>query len=659
MVGLPGEAVTTSPLLATKLYVPKWRPGLVSRPRLVERLEQGTERKLTLVSAPAGFGKTTLLAEWLGATAASERPAAWVSLDQRDNDPALFWAYFIAALQTLRSGIGESALSLLHSPQPPPIEALLGTLLNEITAIPDDPSRGSSQRFVVVLDDYHLIDAEPIHSGITFLLSHLPPQMHLIIASRSDPPLPLARLRGRGELAELRASELRFTADEAAAFLNDVMGLGLSASDVAALESRTEGWIAGLQLASLSMQGRDDVPGFITAFAGDDRYIVDYLVEEVLQRQPERMRTFLLQTSILDRLSGPLCDAVTGQQSGKGMLEALERGNLFVVPLDDKRQWYRYHHLFADVLQAHSTEEQPDRLPTLHRRASDWYERNGLRSDAIRHALAAGDFERAAGLVELAWSLIHGSYEDPNWLGWVKALPDDLIRVRPVLSVGYAWALLVASDLAAAEALLDGAERWLETTPDTSEQPAPPSSEMVVSDEEQLRSLPATIAAGRAFLAQAAGDGPGVEKYARRALELSPEGDYFQRAAPAGILALAYWGRGDLEAAHRSFAESMEAMRMAGDIVNAVSGTSLLAYINMAQGRLHEAIGAYERCRGRRHRWVRSRGLAGGVRLLARRSRAATASPRFGAVHRSLGTRGGLDLGSGRSSDSLECQHLC
>ncbi|MCI0869692.1 MAG: helix-turn-helix transcriptional regulator, partial [Chloroflexi bacterium] len=301
MVDSPGHTVAGIPLLETKLYIPKWRPGMVSRPRLIERLHQGAERKLTLISASAGFGKTTLLAEWLSADPASERAAAWVSLDESDNDPAFFWAYFITALQTVQCEVGERALSLLHSSQPPPIESVLTTLINEINAIEDD--------FALILDDYHVIDAQPLHSAIAFLLDHLPPKMHLVIASRSDPPLPLARLRGRGESTELRASDLRFTPDETAAFLNDTMGLDVTADDVAALETRTEGWIAGLQLAALSMQGRQDVPGFIAAFSGDDRYIVDYLVEEVLQRQPERVRSFLLQTSILDRLSGPLCDA--------------------------------------------------------------------------------------------------------------------------------------------------------------------------------------------------------------------------------------------------------------------------------------------------------------------------------------------------------------
>ena len=550
-------------------------------------MHQGIERKLTLVSAPAGFGKTTLLAEWLAATPASQRAAGWVSLDQTDNDPAFFWAYFITALQKVQSEIGESALSLLHSPQPPAIESILTTLINEINAIEDD--------FAFILDDFHVIDAQPVHGAIAFLLDHLPPQMHLVIASRSDPPLPLARLRGRGESTELRASDLRFTPDEAAAFLNEVMGLDLSAGDVATLETRTEGWIAGLQLAALSMQGREDVSGFIRAFAGDDRYIVDYLVEEVLQRQPERVRSFLLQTSILDRLSGPLCDAVTEQEDGKVVLEALERGNLFVVPLDDKRQWYRYHHLFGDVLHAHSMEERPDRIPTLHRRASEWYEQNGLPADAVRHALAAEDFERAAALIELAWPAMRMSDQEATWLGWVKALPDELVRPRPVLSAGYAWTLLLGGELEAAEARLRDAERWLDTPAELSERPEVPSAEMVVADEEEFRSLPATIASARTFHAQAIGDVPGVEKYARRALDLLPESDFFRRAIPSGILALAYWSSGDLEAAERLIADSMANMRLAGNILNAISGTSLLAYIRMAQGRLHEAVSAYER----------------------------------------------------------------
>ncbi len=429
--GHRGDSLVPAPLLETKLYVPRSRRGLVPRPRLSERLDRGAASKLMLVSAPAGFGKTTLLTEWLAAgpaAPADERLAAWLSLDRGDNDPASFWTYVIAALRTVASGVGESALALLQAPRSPPIETVLTALLNDLGALAGD--------IVLVLDDYHVIDARDVQDGMAFLLDHLPPQLHVVIAGRADPALPLARLRGRGELAEIRAAELRFTPDEAAAYLNEMMGLQLTARDVAALEGRTEGWIAALQLAALSMQGRDDVAGFIAGFAGDDRYVVDYLAEEVLQRQPERVQAFLLQTSILGRLSGPLCDAVTGQGGGKAMLEALDRGNLFLVPLDDRRRWYRYHQLFADVLQARLLDEQPGQVPDLHRRASAWYQQNGEPSEAIRHALAAGDFERAADLVELAIPAMRRTRQEATVRGWLEVLPDEVVRVRPVLSVG-------------------------------------------------------------------------------------------------------------------------------------------------------------------------------------------------------------------------------
>lgn len=344
-----------SPLLDTKLYAPRRRPGLVARPQLTDQLSRGAESKLTLISAPAGFGKTTLLAEWLATPPAGGQSIAWLSLDQADNQSALFWTYLMTALQTAAPGVGASALSLLQAPQPTPIETVLATLLNELGAAPID--------IVLVLDDYQVINAREVQAGMAFLLEHLPSQTHVVIATRADPALPLARLRARGELVEIRAADLRFSPDEAAVYLNEVMGLALGARDVAALEARTEGWIAALQLAALSMQGRDDIAGFIASFAGDDRYIVDYLIEEVLQRQPEAVRNFLLKTSILDRLSGSLCDAVTGHDGGKAMLHALDRGNLFLVPLDDGRRWYRYHHLFADVLRARLLDEQPDRVP--------------------------------------------------------------------------------------------------------------------------------------------------------------------------------------------------------------------------------------------------------------------------------------------------------
>ncbi|MBA3339876.1 MAG: helix-turn-helix transcriptional regulator, partial [Geodermatophilaceae bacterium] len=413
----------SGPLLETKLHVPRPRRSLVARPRLSASLSREAESALTLVSAPAGFGKTTLLAQWLAADPGGGRSAAWLSLDKRDNDPALFWTYVVAALQTAVPAVGAGALSLPQSPQQP-IESVLTTLLNDLSAVPND--------VVLVLDDYHVIEARDVQDGMAFLLEHLPPQVHLMIASRADPALPMSRLRGRGELVEIRAADLRCTPDEAAAYLNEVMGLALTARDVAALEGRTEGWIAALQLAALSMQGRDDIAGFIAGFAGDDRYIVDYLVEEVLQRQPEEVRNFLLQTSILSRLNGSLCDAVTGQEAGKAMLVALDRGNLFLVPLDDRRQWYRYHHLFADVLRARLLDEQPVGVPEFHRRASDWYERNGEWSEAIQHALADEDFEAAADLVELAIPATRQHRQEATLRRWLAALPDELIRVRPV-----------------------------------------------------------------------------------------------------------------------------------------------------------------------------------------------------------------------------------
>ncbi len=590
MIDSAEQTIAASPLLETKLYTPRWRPAFVSRPRLVRRLDQGTERKLTLVSAPAGFGKTTLLAEWIATFEVGERAAAWFSLDQRDNDPALFWAYFITALQKVLPDVGEVAISLLRSPQPVPIESVLTTLINEINAAAPGSSTIPGRGILLVLDDYHFIDAQPVHAGVRFLLDNLPPQMHMVITGRADPPLSLSRLRGRGELAELRPSDLRFTEAEAAAFLNDAMGLELTAADAAALETRTEGWIAGLQLAALSMQGRNDVQGFIKAFSGDDRYIVDYLVEEVLLRQSNLVRNFLLQTSILARLSGPLCDAVTDQEDGKEMLETLERGNLFVVPLDDKRRWYRYHHLFADVLHAHLMEEHPDLASTLHRRASEWYERNSSPADAIRHALAAKDFERAAGLIELIWPVIHRSFEDSTWLGWAKQLPDELVRARPVLSVGYAWTSLIAGDLESGESRLQDAERWL----DAGVRSDLPSVKMVVADEAEFRTLPATIASARAFHALAVGDWPGTETFARRALELLPESNYFERAIPAGLLGLAYLGRGELETARRLVGEGMASLQKTGNILLAISGTPLMAEIRVTQGRLREAVSTYE-----------------------------------------------------------------
>jgi LuxR family maltose regulon positive regulatory protein len=585
VVNLPGQKVKRDPLLEAKLYVPRWRRGLVPRPRLSERLNRGAEAKLTLVSAPAGFGKTTLLAEWLAGAPAHERSVAWLSLDERDNQPASFWTYVIAALQTVEPGLGAGAISLLQAPQPPPIETVLTILLNELSA--------TTNEVVLVLDDYHLIDARDVQDGMVFLLDHLPPRVHLMITSRADPALPLARLRARGELVELRAADLRFLPDEAAAFLNEVMGLAVTPQEVAALEARTEGWIAALQLAALSMQGRDDVAGFVTGFAGDDRYIVDYLVEEVLERQPERVRYFLLQTSILDRLSAPLCDAVTGQDDGKAMLEALERGNLFVVPLDDRRRWYRYHHLFADVLQARLLDEQSDRVPDLHRRASAWYEQNGERSEAISHALAAHDLERAAQLVELAARATLRSYRSARLLEWLRALPDDLVRMRPVLSTYYAFALLGVGELDAAEAWLREAERRLDDA--AVEPPSAAAARRIVADEAEFRSVPATIALAWAFRAQVLGDVATARERARQALDLFPEDDHLWRGGAAVLLALTHWRSGNLEAAQHVHDDGIASLERTGDLSLAISAAYDGADLRKARGRLSDAGRLYER----------------------------------------------------------------
>jgi LuxR family maltose regulon positive regulatory protein len=587
-LGPSGEVVVAGPLFEAKLHVPRRRRrGLIARPRLVERLSHVAESPLTLVSAPAGFGKTTLLAEWLPTIAADGRSVAWLSLDQRDNDPAVFWTYLLAALETAVPGVGASARVILQSSQPS-MEAVIATLLNDLHAVSND--------VVLVLDDYHVIEALDVQDAMAFLLEHLPPQIHLVIAGRADPALPVARLRACDELVEIRAADLRFTPVEAATYLTGAMGLKLTAQDVAALGERTEGWIAALQLAALSMQGRDDTAGFIARFAGDDRYIVDYLVEEVVQRQPQNVRMFLLETSVLTRLNGSLCDAVCGRDGGKAMLEALDRANLFLVPLDDQRRWYRYHHLFGDVLQARVLDEQPDLVGELHRRASDWYERNGERAEAIHHALAGGDFRRAGNLVELALPALRQSRQEATLRRWLEALPGEVIRVRPVLTVGYAGSLMVSGDLQGVEARLRDAERWLDMTAGRPTGPLPAdSAEMVVVDDEGFRRLPSEIAMYRAGQALMLGDVAGTMTQARRALDLAGADDHVGRGAAAALLGLARWAMGDLDAAHRSYADGMASLQKGGHRSDVVSGAIALADIQVAQGRLTAAMSTYER----------------------------------------------------------------
>ncbi len=564
--------IATEALLTTKLYVPRAHPNLVPRPRLSKRLEEGMRNKLTLVSAPAGFGKTTLLSEWQRMHSSYEYPIAWVALDEDDNNPTRFLSYFVAALQTVIEDVGYAALASLRSPQPPPIESLLTALINEIAAIPED--------FALVLDDYHLMEAEPVHDAVTFLLDHLPSRMHLVIASRTDPPLPLSRLRARGQMTEIRADDLRFTSEEAAAFLEDMMGLNLSAEDVGALEKRTEGWITALQLAALSMQGRDDVSGFIEAFTGSNRYVLDYLAEEVLQKQPEQVQAFLLQTSILDRLSGALCDAVTGKDDGQAMLERFERANLFIVPLDQERHWYRYHHLFAEFLRGRLWRIQPQRVPELHRRAAEWYEEHGSISEAVRHALVAEDFERAARLVEQTRGAMITRDELNTLLGWLEALPDKLVRSRPPLCLAYAWVLVLTGQVDAVEARLRDAEFALDT--------------ISAEPEERARVL-GEVAAARAEIARMRGELPRAIELSHQALEILPEDTLLLRSVVALNLGSAYWISGDTRAASQASSEAAILSQAAGNTYVTLVALRGLALVKAAQGRLREAAELYRR----------------------------------------------------------------
>ena len=562
------------PLLLTKLFNPSPRPDIVSRPRLIERLNKGVLGKLTLISAPAGFGKTTLVSEWCDKCG---RPVAWLSLDEGDSDPARLLTYLVAALQTISQDLGASALAALQSAQPPPAETILTSLLNDITTFP-----GS---FILVLDDYHLIDSQPVDQALTFLIEHQPPQMHLVIATREDPPLPVARLRARSQMTELRAADLRFTPAEAADFLNRRMGLDLTDTDIAALEARTEGWIAGLQLAALSLQGSHDTAGFIRSFTGSHHFILDYLLEEVLQRQPESMQSFLLRTSILSRLCGPLCDAIVREPftSGQEILENLERANLFIVPLDNERRWFRYHHLFGDILRQWLGQRlSPAEIAEHHLRASVWYEQNGHEAEAIQHALSAGEFRRAAGLAESAYQGMDNRFQTAAWLGWVKKLPQDAVLYRPVLLTQMAQAFMDAGDPEASEDRLQAAERCLDGLVDG----------MVVVDEAQLEPLPVMIAITRAYNAQVVGDLAATVKYAELALELIPEDDLFRRAQATITLEVTHWTLGELESAHCALADFMNSMQQAGNFVFLVASAFALSDILIAQGRLRDAVQA-------------------------------------------------------------------
>lgn len=582
-------------LLQTKLYVPRLRPFLVPRPHLIKRLNDGLHlnRKLTLISASAGFGKTTLLCNWIdelqskvSGHAKDGSSVAWLSLDESDGNLARFLTYLVAALQTVSENIGAGVVAKLQAAQLPPIDSILTTLLNEIAAIQDD--------FMLILDDHHLVDAKPVDDALAFLLENLPPQMHLVIATREDPNLPLARLRVRGQLTELRAADLRFTPAEATSFLNELMNLDLSTAAIAALEARTEGWVAGLQMAALAMQERTDVATFVENFTGTHRFVIDYLVEEILQQQSEQVRDFLLQTAVLDRLTGSLCDAVTEQENGKEMLEALERANLFIIPLDDQRQWYRYHHLLADVLQARLLEKQPQHVLSLHQRASVWYEQNGALSAAVRHALAANELERVASLAERSWLAMDNSFRFAAWLDWVKALPNELLQARPVLAVQYARALTDAGEVEASEFWLQTAEECLDRLAGAREPLGSLATEIIVKDEAQFQSLPARMAIIRAINAQIQEAYPRSVQQAELALELTPEEDELLRAHVMVHLGFIYWVNGDLQAAQKAIVDWIDRMQQEGNISFVIASSFALADIFVAQGQLHAAVRTYQ-----------------------------------------------------------------
>jgi LuxR family transcriptional regulator, maltose regulon positive regulatory protein len=576
--------LNTDTLVSTKLRPSQVRPKLVARPRLIARLERDAGRKLTLISAPAGFGKTTLLVEWSREVAGDEGSVAWLSLDEGDNDPTRFLTYLVAALRSVEEDIGAGVLSALRSPEPPHIETITAALINELAALPEEPT--------LILDDYHVIYSEPVHRILSYLLEHLPPNAHLIISSRIDPPLQLSRLRARNHMMKLDAAELSFTLEESATFLNSVMGLELSAEDIAALERRTEGWIAGLQLAALSMRDRRDVSGFVRAFSGSHRDVLDYLAEEVLERQPESIRRFLLDTSVLDYLSGSLCDAVTGRSDGQQMLERLERDNLFVVALDEERHWYRYHHLFTDFLRTRLERESPERASELHSRAAEWYEGNALISVAVGHVLAAEDYERAAELVEQVIGELWFRAEVMTLLGWLEALPEGAKRRRPRLLLEHATALMWVGRLEGVESLVGEAERIVDAAAEGTDEGSPSSVENI-----HRPYLLGYAAATRAWHANLLGNPQSGIEFARRALELLPD-DPRPRTFAAFSLAAAYSFAGDFEAASAAFAEATELGLAAGHDYLALEAMGYNAELQIARGRLHEADGILRRALG-------------------------------------------------------------
>lgn len=555
-------------LITSKFFLPPPRPGQVMRERLQQRFLQGLSGRLTLVSAPAGFGKTTLVSASIHH---SGRNAVWISLDEGDGTLQRFITLLTTGIRRAVTGFGGTVTSLLEASQPPAEDVLLATLLNDLAAL-ETP-------LALVLDDYHAIDAAAVDEALAFLLEHLPPNLRLVILTREDPSLPLARLRARGELVELRAVDLRFTADEATVFLNQTMGLALDAQQISALEERTEGWIAGLQLAALSLQSRDDSSGFIREFTGSHRFVIDYLAEEVLARQPTATRDFLLQTAVLDRFNAQLCDAVTQTGDGESLLSLLDRQNLFLVPLDEQRQWYRYHHLFRDVLRTRLRQSR-FASDSLHRRASRWLEQHDFMPEAIQHALQAGDTSDAARIIETLWPELRKHEPEATFIAWMQALPPECIERSPILSAHYGLCLLSLD--------LDQGERWLQAAEAALEASPAPAGD-AASHSSPHTALPGLLAVARAYQAGALGDLPGIVGHANRALDLLDESEAIWRGSAAVLLGLVHWGSGDLEAAVEAISLGYESMKLGEEISGAISTTYLLANLRIAQGRRQEA----------------------------------------------------------------------
>ena len=579
------EAASEGSLLETKFYVPRPRDGLVERERLVRRLEASRAARLILVSAPPGFGKSTLLAQWIARAEGGGRSVAWVSLDEGDNSPVRFWTYVLEALSRAHPGGFDSTLAMTQAGQPT-ARQVLAHLINELGRL-----EGS---LVLVLDDFHLISSPEVQGELEFLIGHCPPNFQVVLSSRTDPAFPLARLRARGELSEIRARDLRMTPEETIAFFRDSMGLDLTQAEVSLLEARTEGWLAALHLAGLSLQAHDDRGELISGFSGDDRYIVDYFVEEILGQLDGEVRDFLLQTSILDRLNASLCDAVTLRTDGKALLETLERRNLFLVPLDDRREWFRYHHLFADVLRAHLEERDPGAGVVLHRRASDWYGARGYPDAAIQHAAAAGDYGRMASVAEREAERVVRHHHPDKLIEWLRPLPEELVRARPVLCMYYGHALQGVGEM-------ESSARWL----DLAEHGRAAIEREASPDAETVRVLRSQVALARGYLAMAAGDIEATVAHANTALPLLTEDEAHWRGTGVALLGLAHWGEGNLDAAQEFHAEAVANFEKAGDTGLAITSGYHDAELLKARGRLEAAR---QRCEASIHFVERQKG---------------------------------------------------